>query len=165
MTAKQSFQYLQHLATTKKVDKDHAVSAIDMAFLCVSIQSKHFYINAERIGDVLPYSNVNPVGHTVSWFEGLLKIQGEIYGVADISPFLRYSNKISKKGFIIALSQANENIAIVVDEVLGLHHFKKSEKIAEEEYVDIYQTPEKDIRAISFQRLLMSPEFSNISIF
>ncbi|MBS9777593.1 MAG: chemotaxis protein CheW [Gammaproteobacteria bacterium] len=160
-----SFDYLAGLSQVKKANRSKNLFEEIESFLCVKIQKQLIYISTAKIKEVLPFSNVVCVGHTSPWFEGLLKIQGEIYGVLDISLLLGQQQAMHKKEFIIALTEMNENISIIAEETLGLQSFKKNQKITEKGLIDIYHTPEKDINVLSIERLLASNDFTNISIF
>ncbi len=165
MSAITSYSYLKELANTQRSSKTHDLGANELSFLCIRIQKELIYIDATRIGEVIPFSGVSPVGHTAPWFEGLLKIQGQIYSVLDISSFLGYKSSVKRKEFVIALSEANDNVSIIAEELFGLQKFTKIHKVSEENYLDTYRAVDKNIQVLSIDRLLTTPEFTHISIF
>ncbi len=162
-----NFQWLEQLSRKKKIKKEHN-SIIDgdrIAFLCVVIGGKQICIDASDIAEVVAREQISLVGHTVSWFKGLIKAQGDIYSLVDISPFLDASPVSVKKGYIVTLSRRYDNIAIVVDMLGGLRSVQKMEKIEETEYTDIYRVGDERITMLSCQRLLSSEKFFDISLY
>lgn len=165
MASVTTFEYLQTISSAKKTEKSHTAKEDESAFLAVSINKKTFYLAIARVGDILPNINIVPVGHTVSWFKGIIKVHGDIFSVIDITPFLDQSATNSKPKLTISLSSGNNNIAILVDQVLGMQTIKKTSASVEEGFLNIYQTSSQSINVIAIDRLLSSSEFANISVF
>ncbi len=160
------FHWLEELSKKKKISKDYA-DALDarQSFLCVVIGGKSLYISAGDIAEVMAKEKVSLVGHTKSWFKGLIKAQGEIFSLIDISPFLGVKPVNMKHSYIIALSRQYDNIAIVVDSLNGLRSFEKIRQIEQKEYLDVFRVGDEKLNILSIERLLSSDEFFDISVY
>lgn len=165
MSTKNAFQYLQLLASTQKAEKIRGSNEGESTFLCVNIQNGKYYIDVGRIGEIIPKTNISPVGHTEDWFEGIIKVQGEIYSVIDIAHFLEQPIVTGKGKFAIALAEGNNNYAILVNKVLGIHKVKTTKDHTEQKYIDSYHLSNESLNVLSIERLLASSEFANVSIF
>lgn len=164
MESKTSFQYLQLIASRQRVVREDSVSGEGNKFLCVGIKKQKLYINTGYIGEIIMDAAPSPVGHSAVWFEGLVKVQGEIYSAVNIGAFLNDA-KTNTGSYTIALSPQYNNIALIVDSLLGLHTIEMSGEITKNKFTDVYQAEEEEINILSIKRLLSSPEFRNISIF
>ncbi len=165
MEHKQAFQYLQHLSKKKKVERDTDSITDNLAFLGIRLQNETYYLVIDQVKEIIPNPVISPVGHSRSWLEGLIKVQGEIYSVVDLAEFLGYPPIVDKHRFVIALSQEVGNYALQVSQVLGITNFMQPEKTGEDDYLDNYRSDTKSIKVLSVERMLGSADFANISVF
>lgn len=165
MSNQSAFDYMQKLASTQKITKGSGDDEGISTFLCVSIQREKYYIGIEQVSEIISKTSISPVGHTASWFEGITKVQGEVYSVVDITYFLKKPMVTDKGRFAIALVQGNSNYALLANAVIGITKIKVPQVITEDNYIDLYKLPEETIKVIALDRLLSSSEFANVSIF
>lgn len=164
MESKTSFQYLQLIASRQRVVREGSVSSEGNKFLCVGVKNQKLYINTEYIGEIIMDVAPSPVGHSAVWLEGLVKVQGEIYSAVNIGTFLNDS-KTNTGSYTVALSPQYNNIALIIDTLLGLHSIDTSGDVSKNKFIDVYQAGKEEINVLSVNRLLASPEFKDISIF
>ncbi len=161
-----AFQNLKSLSQRKKNKKANTDKpVVEKTFLCTVVDGQKIYVDTDAATEVMARVDVTPVGHTVTWFKGLIKVQAEIYGLVDIAHFLHVSPVNCRKGYVIALARRYDNVAIAVDHLEGLHSFNMLNKIEKKEYTDIFQTEQGEIQVLSVKRLLSSDEFFDISVF
>lgn len=160
-----AFQQLQQLSQKKSISRERTAAEDKTTFLCVGIHEKQVYINTDDITEVMPYAGASPVGHTVPWYKGLIKVQGEICSLVDIASFLEQPPVGRKDSYVIALSRRHDNIAILVENLAGLHAVKMTGEITKKGYTDVYQTEKGEVQVLSFARLFSSDDFFNISVF
>ncbi|MBS9781069.1 MAG: chemotaxis protein CheW [Gammaproteobacteria bacterium] len=166
MSSLTAFQHLQNLSKKTKIKKKIAtISDTRKTFLSVGIHKKQVYIDTCDISEVMNYCKVSLVGHTASWFKGLVKVQGEVYSLVDIAPFLKQPPVSDKSGYVVALSHSYNNIAIVADNLFGLQSVDEMRDKKEDEYLDIYQTEKGEICVLALKRLVLSDKFFDVSVF
>ncbi len=166
MASLKAFQQLQELTKKTKVEKNIAIiSETRKTFLSVGIDQKKIYIDTIDVGEVMHQVKASLVGHTASWFKGLVKVQGDIYSLIDISPFLETAPVSEKSSYVVALSQQYNNVALIVDNLFGLQSVEEIKDKKEEGYLDIYQTEKGEIHVLALKRLVLSDKFSDISVF
>ncbi len=165
MVSISAFQQLQDLSQKKKKQRKGNAVEDNVDFLSICIGGKYIGIRTSDIAEVAPLMRVSLVGHTVSWFKGLIKVQGDIYGLVDIANFLGVSPVAKKDGYIIALSRRYDNVAIVVDSLAGLHSITTEDAPLIKDCLDVYQMDGKEVKILSIERLISSDEFLDISIF
>ncbi|PIE46252.1 MAG: hypothetical protein CSA45_00225 [Gammaproteobacteria bacterium] len=164
---KDSFQFLKTLAQQPKAVETKGEKIAEAAFLGVMIQQTKYHIPISRIREILPNPQVTPIGHTQDWLLGLVKVQGEIYTVVDITPLLEMPLLSGRGKFAIALSMPEGNYAILVSAVLGITKLSDLKQTAtDDDYTITYQTPSEDkMTALSVQSIVEAPALANMSIF
>ncbi len=166
MASLKAFKQLKELNKKTKVKKELAVvSGTRKTFLSVSINQRKVYIDTTDVSEVMHQVKISLVGHTASWFKGLVKVQGDIYSLIDVASFLGTSPVSDKSDYVVALSKYYENVAIIVDNLLGLFSVEEIKDKKEEGYLDIYQTEKGEIHVLSLKRLVLSDKFSDVSVF
>ncbi len=166
MASLKAFQQLQELDKKNKVEKKvELISDKRKTLLSVGINQQKFYIDTSDVGEVMHQVKTSLVGHTASWFRGLVKVQGDIYSLIDIAPFLEFSPVSEKSTYVVALAKQYENVAIVVDNLFGLFSVEEVKDKKEKGYFNIYQTDKGEVSVLSVKRLVESDKFSDISVF
>ncbi|MPV85372.1 chemotaxis protein CheW [Ostreibacterium oceani] len=163
---KQSFQYLARLAAHKKRDERLVDGVGQQTFLCTLVQGKKLHIPIHEVKEIIPKPKPVKIGHTKQWFEGLIKVQGDIYSAVNIGKLIYQSTTTEKNTFAVALSQRDGNYALLVHNVLGIIQTGSLEKISTSEYLDTYQTTDaQEIDILPIQQLIESTEFTHVSVF
>lgn len=161
-----SFDFLQTQAQQGKAARNVAEFTKGRAFLRALIDQKSFYIPVEQIREIVLQPRITPVGHVKPWLTGIIKIQGDIYSVIDLSYTLSLQPSSTKSGAVVALSIGEGNYALLVSSVLGIVRAYELRQTDENEFSVTYQSDEHDeIVVLSVDKLVNLPDFSNVSIF
>lgn len=167
MTQKQGgFDFLKALAQQPKATQVVAEKMSQAAFLGVRLQQNTYHIPVSRIREIIPNPSITPVGHTQDWLWGLVKVQGEVYSVVDISPLLDMPALSAREHFVVALSLPEGNYALLVSGVLGITKLSDLKQIDADDYTIVYQMSNKEkLSALSVQSIFESSALANMSIF
>lgn len=163
---KDSFRFLKAQKERTKATRIGLDETGGAAFLGVLVQKKKYHIPLGQIREIIPAPKITAIGHTKPWLSGLLKVQGEIYSVIDVAPFVNLPIVEQKKPVVIALTIQEGNYAILVSSVLGITKINQLNQVNTDEFIVTYQSPDKgEIPALSVQSIIKSTELTNMSIF
>lgn len=166
MQQKDSFQFLKMLAQQPKAQEESTEKVSQAGFLGVKVHQETYHIPVSRIREIIPNPSITPIGHTQDWLLGLVKVQGEIYSVVDISPLLEMPVLTGRDKFVVALSMPEGNYALLVSSVLGITKLSDLKQVATDDYTITYQLSNKEkMSALSVQSIVESPALANMSIF
>lgn len=163
---KDSFRFLKAQTKRTKAVRLGLDEAGGAVFLGVVVQTKKYHLPLGQIREIIPAPKITPIGHTKPWLTGLVKVQGEIYSVIDVAPFIKLPIVEQKNPVVIALTAQEGNYAILVSSVLGITKMNHLNQVSTDEYTVTYQSPEKEeIPALSVLSIVKSSELANMSIF
>jgi twitching motility protein PilI len=92
--------------------------------LAIMIGEEHWLINLADAAEVLPVPALTRVPATRSWFRGLAKVRGNLYGVVDFSGFLGgpQTPLLSASRLVLANEKFGVNTSLLVGQTLGLRN-------------------------------------------
>lgn len=127
MDKRQKLRELQ----TRLAEKLQAVRSGDVAsaaaWLAVETGGKKYLFPLSQSGEIFPWTAINKVAHTQSWYLGVANIRGSLYGVADFSAFLQGEKTVTRNEttrsdsrFVTLSGSLDVNCALYVDRLEGL---------------------------------------------
>lgn len=103
--------------------KDEGVSV--SSWLAVESGGQFFLLPLGQAGEIFPWSSVQPVPYTHSWFLGVANLRGGLVGVVDLPkllnmPFERSSLALNDANVLSLNAALDVNAALLVDRLVGL---------------------------------------------
>jgi twitching motility protein PilI len=116
---------------TRLAEKLQSVRSGDVAsaaaWLAVETGGKKYLFPLSQSGEIFPWTMVNKVAHTQSWYLGVANIRGTLYGIADLSAYLQGAKTViqnemvrSDSRFVTLNASLDVNCALYVDRLEGL---------------------------------------------
>jgi twitching motility protein PilI len=116
---------------TRLAEKLQAVRSGDVAstaaWLAVESGGKKYLFPLSQSGEIFPWTAVNKVAHTQTWYLGVANIRGSLYGIADFSAYLQGAKTAiqnekarSDSRFVTLNASLDVNCALYVDRLEGL---------------------------------------------
>ena len=152
---------------------------MSVAWLAVNAGGSNYLLPLGQAGEIFPFSNLQPVPYSRSWFLGVLNVRGSLFGVVDLAGFLSPGNSQPR---VVSAQQASEfsvvtlnallevNCALQIDSLVGLRGSEAFQSTAAapagspvyfgNQFVDL---DGKVWQEINLRSLAQSPEFLNIS--
>lgn len=95
------------------------------AWLAVQAGGRDYLLPLNQAGEIFPWTGVQPVPYTQSWFLGIANLRGTLAGVADLAQLLGHGDSRSEQALaeasLLAFNPSLEvNAALLVDRLLGL---------------------------------------------
>ena len=97
------------------------------SWLAVEAGEKKYLFPLEQSGEIFPWSGVQPVSYTQSWFLGVASLRGGLYGVVDLAGFVHGQASGSRNELVraesrlVSLNSALEvNCVLRIDKLAGL---------------------------------------------
>lgn len=125
MVNRQALKELQtRLAERLQIAKTQGVAP---SWLAVEAGDKKYLFSLDQSGEIFPWTGVQPVSYTHSWFLGVASLRGGLYGVVDLAGFIRGQASVSKnepartESRLVSLNSALEvNCVLLIDRLAGL---------------------------------------------
>ncbi len=95
------------------------------AWLAVQAGEQDYLLPLNQAGEIFPWTGVQPVPYTQSWYLGIANLRGSLMGVVDLAQLLGQERSRKEQDLLdcslLAFSPALEiNSALLVDRLLGL---------------------------------------------
>ncbi|MDH5229262.1 MAG: chemotaxis protein CheW [Gammaproteobacteria bacterium] len=113
----------------------------------------------------------SPVPGAKAWLKGLVSLRGQLLSVIDFNLFLhQQACSISKKSRVIVIRRQNFCFGLLVDEVLGIRHFKQADQLSANTFSPIISDcleaaysleNNQQWGIIDIDKLLADPEFQD----
>lgn len=92
--------------------------------------------------EILDVPELSVVPLTQPWVRGLANLRGRLLPVIDLNGYLNGSlTRLTGKSRVLVIDYNGVYSGLVVDEVLGLRHFREDERATDDSYVDAYLQP------------------------
>lgn len=133
-----------------------------------------YVVSITEVGEILTPPAMTRVPGVRPWFKGISNVRGRLMGVVDFSAFL---NKPVKKinastQRLLVIDDGDLYSGLVVDDILGLHHFSQEEfsrdkAITDEEIapyvIGSYEREGERWSVVSLLRLAQDPKFLQVA--
>ncbi|MCG6968251.1 MAG: chemotaxis protein CheW [Gammaproteobacteria bacterium] len=84
----------------------------------------------DQVNEILHYPTLTLVPGTKSWVKGVANIRGTLLPVMDLNGYLgKKVSAVGQKTRILVVKYEDMTVGIVVDEVMGLKHFRDEDKV------------------------------------
>lgn len=95
------------------------------SWLAVESAGQNYLLPLGQSGEIFPWTGVQPVPYTQSWFLGVANLRGTLVGVADLSGLLgqavvRTEQRLSEASLLALNAVLEVNAALLVDRLMGL---------------------------------------------
>lgn len=98
---------------------------------------RRYVVPLNEVAEILPIPDLTKVPGVKAWLKGLANIRGTLLPVVDLPHFLGRSGfRPSKRSRVLVLNHSGVFSGVVVEEVLGLHHFREEHRISGAMQVD-----------------------------
>lgn len=140
MAKRQSLKELQErLAQRLTAAKTEALTA---TWLAIEAGGQKHLLPLVQSGEIFPWSAVQPVPYTKSWYMGVANLRGGLHGVIDLAGFLlqggaarpaqRASERVTSDSRLVSLHAAlGFNAVLWIDRLLGLRNPGAFRSVAE----------------------------------
>lgn len=83
-----------------------------------------------EIAEILEYPALTRLPNAQSWVKGIANIRGSLLPIMDLNGFIEGENTaLSRSSRVLVTHQASLSTGLLIDEVLGMHHFFEEEKL------------------------------------
>jgi len=127
-----------------------------------------------QVNEILHYPKLTLVPGTLHWIKGLANIRGTLLPIMDLQSFLGQPPiQLRPQSRILVIQQDELSVGLLVDEVLGLHHFdpdNRTNKIrkmdpAIKSYIrGAFQQDEKTWHLFDMATLTDDPQFYKVAV-
>ena len=95
------------------------------AWLAVQAGGRDYLLPLNQAGEIFPWTGVQPVPYTQTWFLGIANLRGALMGVVDLAQLLGHGSARNEQELmdcsLLAFNPALEvNAALLADRLLGL---------------------------------------------
>ena len=163
-------------ARTLAVDSDLVViQSAGVKNIAFHINGVNFFCASELIREVSECSDLLVVPQTKQWLRGVINSKGILYSVVDMAILAGYSQAITaQKGHLLILTDAMNQVALLVNRVIGFRYFSDLEKVVNTEskfdeieslaaFVDaVYVQDEKKWYQLNIDKLVDSAQFREV---
>lgn len=128
-TNRQALKELQErLARRLSAAKSDIVTA---SWLAVEAAGQRYLLPLVQSGEIFPWSTVQPVPYTKSWYLGVASLRGGLQGVIDLARWLErpqapvapVAERVSSESQLVSLHSAlGVNAVLLIDRLLGLRN-------------------------------------------
>lgn len=129
MANRQALKELQErLAHRLAAARSEVASA---SWLAVEAAGQHYLVPLVQAGEIFPWSAVQPVPYTKSWYLGVASLRGGLQGVIDLARLLArpsqaltaVGERVSSESRLVSLHAAlGINAVLLIDRLLGLRN-------------------------------------------
>lgn len=163
--SKEIFGYLESI---NEINEKKEASEFDfLSFLEFRLVNEPCFLRLEDVKEVIKYPTFNKVALTKNWFLGLSHIKSDVYSGVNFDGFISNKNINKTTRFAIVLASDIGSYALGVNDIIGIHKLRNDNtSFVEDGFFDIVNGNDGGLlKVLSLKRLIMDPEFNNISIF
>ena len=128
----------------------------------------------DEVAELLTYPAMSRVPGTKTWVRGIANVRGNLLPIMDLNDYLtRQPTKLTVKSRVLVVNHAGVFAGLLVDEVLGLHHFLDEERKHQlpelDNFIKSYLTgsytrDSEDVGIFSMFALAKSPLFLQVAV-
>ena len=110
--------------------------------ICFRIDGNNLVTPLAEVVEILDIPELNVVPLTQPWVRGLANLRGKLLPVIDLNGYLNGTlARLTGKSRVLVIDCNDVYSGLVVEEVLGLRHFREEELTADDTCVDSYLQP------------------------
>jgi twitching motility protein PilI len=127
-----------------------------------------------QVNEILHYPKLTLVPGTLPWLKGLANIRGTLLPIMDLQSFLGQPPiHLRPQSRIMVIQQDELSVGLLVDEVLGLHHFDPDNRINRIRKMDpaiktyirgAFQQDEQTWHLFDMTTLIDNPQFYKVAV-
>jgi twitching motility protein PilI len=127
-----------------------------------------------QVNEILHYPKLTLVPGTLPWLKGLANIRGTLLPIMDLQSFLGQPPiHLRPQSRIMVIQQDELSVGLLVDEVLGLHHFDPDNRINRIRKMDpaiktyirgAFQQDDKTWHLFDMTTLTEDPQFYKVAV-
>lgn len=127
-----------------------------------------------QVNEILHYPKLALVPGTLPWVKGLANIRGTLLPVMDLQDYLgQPPAELGSQSRVIIIQQGELTAGLLVDEVLGLHHFEPEEQVTRIRKLDpavkayirgAFHQGERTWHLFDMNILVEDPQFHKVAI-
>lgn len=128
----------------------------------------------DQVNEILHYPNLTLVPGAKLWVKGIANIRGTLLPVMDLNGYLgKKLSQVGQKTRILVIKYEDMAVGIVVDEVLGLKHFRDEERVTSVKKFDdallsyiqgAFRQNEVETLVFNLHALALHPHFYQVAV-
>ena len=128
----------------------------------------------DQVNEILHYPNLTLVPGAKPWVKGVANIRGTLLPVMDLNGYLgKKLTAIGLKTRILVIKYEDMTVGVVVDEVMGLKHFRDEDKVSAVKKFDdtlrnyiqgAFRQNEVETLVFNMHALAVHPQFFQVAV-
>ena len=138
------------------------------------IEAVRYVAPLRQVSEILHLPRLTPVPGTQPWMRGVANVRGTLLPVMDLKDYLGQGAVPQRKGTrLLVVREEDLAVGLVVDEVLGLRHFRDDQQVLTKPQVPegvrryvqgVYRQEDQLWHVFSLHALAHAPEFYRVAV-
>jgi len=128
----------------------------------------------DQVNEILHYPTLTLVPGAKPWVKGVANVRGMLLPVMDLNGYLgKNLSVVGQKTRVLVVKYEDMTVGLVVDEVMGLKHFRDEEKVSAVKKFDdsmrnyiqgAFRQKEAETLVFNMHALVVHPEFYEVAV-